>query len=213
MVKKSKKEETYAGKTEEEWRDWGENFGKRMDRLGKKIEKGGKKFSEEAEDFADKFERHMERKSKRWKHHEFWPFGFIGPLIRSVFGIIILMVLVLALNFVNLSLGNMFIVALSSFLLRNIQWFFAFSLFFNYSHYFSRLYHKTYQIVAPLVYSLNIVIALLIATWVIDLVNIFIKMNALTLASRIIYQNLIGIFVIFVLLGYGLLAMKIMFKD
>lgn len=200
-----KKPERYAGKTEEEWRDWGENFGKWMD-------KRGREFGEEVSDLGERFGKHMERRSKEWEgeRREWWftTFGFIGPLIGSIFGIILLIVGIYVLNFLNLVLASDFISAVSNFLYVNLYLFFAIFLFTSYNEYFSKRYHRDYWIVSPIATSIGIAIAIWIAIWVLNLINTVPNSHLITSVANFLSVNLLGIFIIFLVLGYVVVVVK-----
>jgi hypothetical protein len=206
MAKKPKKDvKKYAGRTEEEWRDWGEKFGKRM-------EKRGKKFGEEMEDFGERMSKHFERRGKKWaEESKYWWFGtlgFIGPLIGSIFGIICLALVVWVLKFINLPLNSSFITSLSNFILSKLHWFFAFFLFFGYNDYFSKRYSKTYWIISPITNSIGVVFVVWIAIWILNLINTFAGSAAISFVANFLYLNLAGIFFIFLVLGYAIMFIK-----
>lgn len=210
MAKKPKKYpkrevKKYAGKTEEEWRDWGEKFGKRM-------EQRGREFGEEMEDLGERFGKHFEHRAKEWKKEcrdwWFFSFGFIGPLIGSIFGIICLAFGIWILKFVNLPLNSNFISALSNFFITKMHWFFAFFLFFGYSDYFNKRYQKTFWLVSPVFNSVGIVIVIWVVTWLLNLINGFINSSAISFVSRFLYLNLTGIFFVFLVLGYAIVFIK-----
>jgi uncharacterized membrane protein len=186
--RKTSKVKKYAGKTEEEWREWGEEFGKQMEKLG------------------ESFGSHMERRGKKLerKYRSWWfeTFGFIGPLIKSVIGIFFLAIGIFILNFINIYLSNSFIFMLSDFLFTYLPLFFWASLFFGYCKYFSRIHAKIYWTISPLVDSLNIVFVI----WI--LMSIFIMIGAYTMTdiienfSHFLIDNLFGLFILFAIIGY-----------
>ncbi len=177
MVKKHKR---YAGKTEERRKDWGEVFGKRMERTGKGM-------------------------GKDWW---FRTFGLIGPLIGSIFGIVCLSIGIWLLNLVNAPLASTFISSLSHILLANLHWFFLIILFFGYNDYFSRIYFKKYWMVSPIVNSVRIIIVIWVLLWILSLVNSNIGSSLLVSVSNSIYANLLIIFLVFAVLGYVFLIIK-----
>jgi hypothetical protein len=206
MAKEPKRKvKRYAGKTEEEWRDWGEKFGKRM-------EKRGKDFGEEMGDLGERIGKRFERKSKKWEKEckDWWFFslGFIGPLIGSIFGIICLAFGLWILKFVNLPLNSSFISGLSSFILSKMHWFFAVFLFFGYSDYFSKRYQKTFWIVSPIFNSIGIVVVVWFVTWMLNLINGFASSTVISFVSNFLYLNLTGIFFVFLVLGYAIVFIK-----
>jgi hypothetical protein len=203
MARKPKRNvKKYAGKTEEEWRDWGEKFGKRM-------EKGSKEFAEEIEDLGDRFEKYLEQRDKKLKK-EWWfiSFGFIGPLLGSIFGIVLLALGILALNIINLPLRSIFIASVSNFLLANLYWFFGAFLFFGYSNYFSKRYPKSFWMIEPITTSISITVLAWFTILVLSLINVSVGSTFIASVSNFLYTNLLGIFVVFLVLGYIIVIIK-----
>lgn len=200
-----RKVERYAGRTEEEWRDWGEKFGKRMDKVGRE-------FGEEMEDLGERFGRHMERRSKRWerrwKNWWFRTFDVIGPIIKSVFGIVFVVFGILMLNLINLPFGSDFIAAVSSFLFTNLHWFFAAFLIFGYSDYFSEKYPRTYWIISPIANSIGVIIVVWISIWMLNLINTSVGSSVIAAISNFLHANLLAIFVLSLMLGYVVVIIK-----
>jgi hypothetical protein len=206
MAKKPKRNvKRYAGKTEEEWRDWGEKFGKRM-------EKRGKEFGEEMENLSERISEHFERRGKEWaeecKDWWFGTLGFIGPLIGSIFGVVCLAFGVWVLKFINLPLNSSFISSLSNFILTNLHWFFAIFLFFGYNDYFSKRYPKTYWIISPFTNSIGVIFVVWIAVWILNLINKFTDSAVISFVSNFLYLNLLRIFFVFLVLGYTIIFIK-----
>ena len=205
MAKKSRKPRKYEDWSDEEWRDWGEKFGKRMGRRGKD-------FGEEMGELGERFGRHMERRGREWRREwkDWWftTFGFVGPLIGSIFGLICLAVGIFILKFINLFLGSSFILAVSTFFFGYIHWFFAFFLFSGYTDYFSKRYRETFWTVSPLTTAIRICIAFWIAAWVLNLINTVPKISAFTSISNFLFANLLGIFVLLVFIGYVVMMIK-----
>lgn len=213
--KDSKEEgkEKFAGRTEEEWRDWGADFGKRMDRIGRD-------FGDEMEDWADRFTDHMERRGRRWeqrwerrwdKRQRKWRrrwydiFGIVGPLVGSIIGIVLLLIGVFILKVVNGYVGSSFISSLSGFLVAYLYVFFGASLFFGYYNYFSRMYPGIRWMITPLTVAAGMVFALWIAIYVL---NPFLEQ-----VSAFLAQNLWGIFFVVLVMGYVFALMgKIFFS-
>lgn len=202
MAKKPKKNvKKYAGKTEEEWRDWGEKFGKRM-------EKRGKEFAEEVEDLGERFEKRFGHKKRLEKEWWFISFGFVGPLIGSIFGLICLALGILALNVINIPLGSSFIASVSNFFLTNIYWFFGAFLFFGYSHYFSKRYPKSFWLIEPITTATGITILAWISIFILGLINVYAGSPFIASVANFLLRNLLGIFVVFLVFGYIVVIMK-----
>jgi hypothetical protein len=198
MPKKSKRtRKEFTDWTDEDWKEWGEEFGKRMEKWG------------------ENFGKRMEQKSKEreWRERWFWSWGLLGPLIASIFGIIGLVILVWIIKFINLPLGNNFLSALSNFILGNLYWFFAASLFFGYNNYFARRMRKTYWIVSPITTAICVVIALWIAILTLNFINTFAALKVIAYTASILYSLMFILFVLFIVFGYVLIAVKKVFID
>lgn len=188
MPRKKKRPEKYYGKTEEEWREWGEEFGDSMQKWG------------------EEFGRRMERRQRRWHHEgrEFWyrSFGFVGPLIGSIFGLIGIGLAIIILKILNVFVGSTFIVAVYDFLFNYLPLLFAIFLFSGYNEYFSKRYWKHYWIVSPITVAISVAIALWFAVWALNLLNTIPQTHFLATAANLISTYLPTIFVIFVVVGY-----------
>lgn len=205
MAKRSRrKPERHSDMSEEEWRDWREKFQKRM-------EKRGMDFAEEVKDLGERFGRRMNRRERKERWMGWWSttFGFMGSLIKSIFGMFFLVLGILALNFVNIPLGSTFISSVSSFFFRNLHWFFAAFLFFSYSDYLSRRFSKTYLLISPIVNSIGAVFVIWVAVWILNFINFYAGSSAISFVSNFLYSNLLGIFFLFLVLGYVLAIIKI----
>ena len=189
--KKPKREKKYAGKTEEEWRDWGERFGKKMEKIGKV-------FGEEMEDFTDRVATHAEHRhwERRFKEKCVAPFGVLGPFFSSIFGILLVLILYWFLSWVNLAVGNTFIYGLANFLNIYMPWIFLVFLFLNYTNYFSKKYWRDYWMIRPVTASIKILIFILFLVLIFKLANVFQSW------SNFLYTNILNFFVFFLIIGY-----------
>jgi uncharacterized membrane protein len=156
----------------------------------------------ETENWEECFGKHMERHGKEWKC--FWcdTLGFVGPLFRSIIGIVFLAFGIWLLNLINLYLSSVFIFLLSTFLLTNIHWLFLASLFFGYCNYFSRRYPRTYWLFSPIVIGLRVVFILWVLTSIFMIVSVYNNVNILEAFSRFFYENLWTAFILIVFIGY-----------
>jgi hypothetical protein len=209
MAKRIKrKPRRYTDWNEEEWKNWEEKFGDRM-------EKRGRDFGEELGDLGERFGKRMEHKGKEWegewKGWWFRTFGLIGPLIGSIFGIAFIAVGIWLLNVVNLPVKNSFISLLSTFLSANLHWFFVAFLFFGYSDYFSKRFPRIYWMVSPIVTGIGVVVFVWVSLLILDLINIPVHSSLIMLFSNFLYENLLGIFILFVVLGYMIVFIKKLF--
>ena len=171
-----------------------------------------KNFAEEIEAIAENFSKRMERKGKKWekKYRDWWfrNFGFIGPIIGSIFRLVFLGLGIWMLNLINLALRSSFILAISNFLFRNLHWFFGVFLFFGYSEYFSKRFPKTYCIFSPIVISIGIIFVIWVSIWILNAINTFAGSSVIASVSNFLYVNLSGMFVLFLVLGYAVKFIK-----
>jgi hypothetical protein len=169
------------------------------------IEKRAREFAEEIEEVGKRFEAEIDRKAKKHEKKcecKFEMFGPLGPLFGSAAGIIFVAIGIWVLNLVNSSLGSGFISILSDFMFSNLHWFFIISLFFNYNDYF-RKFSKLYWAVSPLMASIGIVIVAWVLSWVFGVVSNHTDASVFPSLASFLSENLWGIFVIVLILGYA----------
>jgi hypothetical protein len=178
------------------------------------IEQRAKDFAEEIEDIGKRFGSEIEKKSKRHERHrhewKFEVFGPIGPLFGSAAGIIFIAVGIWLLNLINIPLGSSFISTVSGFLFSNLHWFFIVSLFFGYNNYLKR-FSKGYWIIAPLMASIGIVIVAWVLGWAFGVVSNYTEASIFPQLSSVLSENLWGIFVLVLVLGYVIVFIQKIF--
>ena len=189
------KKKFYAGKSEREWRDMGEELGKHLDR-------GSRSFSEGMERWGEEFGKRMEERGRKMENWWIAKFGFIGPLLGSIINIIFISLTIVILNFINYLSFNTFIFLLSNFFSMNIYWFFLASLFFGYCNYLSIKYHKKYWLISPIVNSLHIIFVIWIIASIFNIIGIYTNSAGVTAFSNFVLVSLLALFSIFVVLGY-----------
>jgi len=189
------KSKLYAGKTEREWRDWGENFGKGIDR-------GSRNFSEGMERWGEVFGKRMEERGKKMENWWITTFGFIGPLFGSIINITFIAIAIIILNFLNYLALNTFIFMISNFLSLNIYLFFLASLFFGYCNYVSIRHPKNWWLIFPIVNSLNIIFVIWILASIFSIIGIYTEVAVITSFSTFVIVSLLALFSIFVIFGY-----------
>jgi hypothetical protein len=205
------RKKSYAGDKE-----FGERFGRRMERLGKKfggrMGKQGRDFGEEIGELGERFGEHMgQRAKKREREWEGWRFGTFGPLWPIIGGILTLIFLAFGiwiLDFINLSVKSYFVFQVSSFLRSNLYLFFAFSLFFGYARYLRRRNRRAYWILSPVVSSLGVVFFIWISIFMLGLINFYVGSTFIDLIVNFLRVNFLGIFIFFLVLGYAFELIK-----
>jgi len=213
----------YAGKTRAEWRDLGEEIGRRME----KTRTGGMTLGEEIDAAAtrigDRIRRRLEERRERarwremgrefgrewegrwergWNQWWFSTFGLVGPILGSVFGIAWLVICIWLINFVNIFLALKFIAAVTDFLWANLGLFFAASLFFGYGDYFVKRSPGGRWLVQPVLVAMGITFALWITMRIIEVINASSPNPALASAAAFLAANLQAIFVALLIIGY-----------
>jgi uncharacterized membrane protein YeaQ/YmgE (transglycosylase-associated protein family) len=167
-------------------------------------------FGEEMEDLGKRFERRYGGRRERRK--EWWfNFGFVGPLIGSIFSLLFLIIGIWILDLFNSILGSVFVSALTNFIFVNLNWFFAAFLFFGYNNYLSRRY-KSYWIISPITGSIGAVIVIWLATVILNLINTVPRSSLIATVSNLLSTNLAEIFVLFLVLGYVVTIIRKIFE-
>jgi len=196
--RKPKKKVRRYRKKEEDFGDW--------------VEKRSKEFAEEMEDIGKRFGIQIEREAKKWEKEEsewwFRNFGFIGPLIGSIFGLVFIVFGIWILNLINVPLRSGFISTISSFIFTNLHWFFAAFIFFGYSNYLSKRLPKTYWIISPFIKGVGAVFIIWISVWLLNIINIYADNSVIAHVSNFLYLNLWEIFILFLVLGYVIIFAK-----
>lgn len=194
----------YAGKSREEWRVWGEEFGKNVDN-----------FSEEMQGLRRRFDKRMEKRDRCCEggHRHWWfsTFGFIGPLIGGIVGIIFLLLGVWILNLINTPFGSGFVSAISSFFLYNISWFFIASVLFGYDYYFRKIYPRSYWIFSPIVGSVRAIFVIYVLISLLAIASEFTGVIFSNL-TNFFYTNIFGLFIFFLFIGYVIEIIKNSFR-
>jgi hypothetical protein len=186
MAKRKPRRKTYKEKDFDKW-----------------IEKRAKEFAEEIEEIGKRFEAEIDKKARKHERKEwkFEPFGPLGPLFGSAAGIIFVAIGIWLLNLVNASLGSGFISTVSDFLFSNLHWFFIISLFFNYNDYLKK-FSKAYWAISPIMAGIGIVIVAWVLSWAFSVVSNYTDASIFPNLSTFLGENLWGIFVVVLILGY-----------
>ncbi len=163
-----------------------ENFAEEVEILGKNIDKEG-------EEIDNWFRRTL---------------GILGPLISSVFSILVLSFIILALNFFSFQIRNIVLFDIYSFLMTNIGLFFLISLFFSYASYFSKSYPKFYLFFSPIVTAVGVLVGFWIFLNFINIVNYYLENLTISVITFFINRNLFSIFLILIFLGYLTIFIK-----
>lgn len=177
---------------------------KKEDVLDQRVEH----FGEEVGKLGEKFGKRMESREKEWDSWFHRTFGIVGPFISSIFGLVIFGLVIWLISFVNLGLGSVFLTNVESFLLGNFGLFFLIFLFFSYTSYFSKVNPRAYRPISPIVVAIGITIVFWIAMYAINIANLSLGIPALSTITFYIGANLNFIFLLFVILGFLVLAIK-----
>jgi phage shock protein C len=168
-----------------------EHFGREVETLGKRLERKGDEWD-------------------TWFHRTFGP---VGPIISSIFGIVILGLLVWILGIVNIPIGSSFLGRMESFLFNNMGLFFMIFLFFSFTSYLSRAYPRAYFPFSPITLAAGITIAFWLASEAISIANL--SMGIIFISSTVVFiqANLAGLFAFFLILAYITFAIRVALMD
>jgi len=181
-----------------------ENFADEMARVGKKagkkIEQTAKRFGKETQDIGKRLERATERASSRVENWHDRTFGILGPLISSLFCLIVLRFIVVGLRIgaeETPILGD-----ISDILLDYLLIIFIVLLVSSYSSYIQKKY-KAYRWISPVIAAILIVVVSLIIVNIISVVGTSIGEPELANAEKEFREKyMLMIFVIVLLIGY-----------
>ncbi len=165
-------------------------------------------FGEEVGKLGEKFGKRMEEKGEEWESWFHRTFGIVGPLISSIFGIIILALVIWVISFVNLPIGSGFLANVNSFLMANIGLFFLIFLFFSYTSYLSKASPQAYRPISPILTAAGITIGFWIAMQAINIANLSLGIPFFSTIAFYIGINLPWIFGFFIFIGYIFLLAK-----
>ncbi|MBI4896262.1 MAG: hypothetical protein HY832_01820 [Candidatus Aenigmarchaeota archaeon] len=135
-------------------------------------------------------------------------FGTTGPLLKSIIGIIVLVIAVTLLNGINVSIKSQFLTNIATFVSSNLLIFFFASLFFNYASSARDEWPHKKWLFYPFVDAVRIVFVF----WII--LNIAIPLeataNSTFLASALVFLNahLIEIAVVLIVCSYARTLMQ-----
>ena len=113
-------------------------------------------FAEELGHMGEEFGKKAEAKGKEIEKSWHNTFGFISPLIASIFGIIIFVIGIWVLRFLSVETSIGFLSALSDFILINLGLFFLLFILFGYADFFSNHYKKAFMPFSPIVKAAGI---------------------------------------------------------
>jgi phage shock protein PspC (stress-responsive transcriptional regulator) len=177
---------------------------KKKDKKEKHFEEGVEHFAEEVEQLGKRFER----RAKRHKEH-FECFSAFGPLLSSLFSILLLGIFIWINDFLNLGAISSFFMNLRNFFAMYIALFFALSLAFSYSDYASKKYHW-FIIFKPLVFAGKVVFAVWVLGNILSIINM--SLNVSILSTIAFYMlNSFWLFGLVAVLGYMVLFLRFIF--
>jgi hypothetical protein len=166
-----------------------------------KKKQGKKQIEKRMDDFSEEVSEIAQRLGKNTRAKKEDTVGIIGPIIKTVIGIIFLAILIWLLNALNVYLLSVFVSSLTAFLYANIGLLFIANLLFNYADNFSKDYNFR-CLFWPLIASIKAVFILWILTSILLFVGGYTNISVISSMSRFVYNNLFGIFSIALLIGY-----------
>ena len=177
------------------------------------IEKRFEDFGKEVEDIGDRFGRRMERRGREWERrgcesdNSFSKtFGVLGPLITSIIGIIIMVLLTWVISFINNNVHSWLLNDINAFLTNNIGVFFMLMLFFSYTSHFSRVNYKLYKLFSPVSVAVGIATCFWIGAQALQIVNTTLNIAFISSLVYYISQSIFLVFWLLLCVGYIVLA-------
>ena len=172
------------------------------------LEKRFDDFGKEVGALGNKLGRKMDCKDEEWDSWFHRSFGLVGPLISSIFGILIFTLAIWAIGLVNSLAGSTFLVAMQRFMSTNIAEFFLIFMFFSYASYLSRSSPKGYDSVSPFFSAVGVTIGFWVIGEVLAIANVSIGIALLANVVTFINANLFWIFMALLVIGYVFWGIK-----
>lgn len=163
------------------------------------------------EDFGKEMERLGERASRSHVKHDI--FGPVGPLLSGIFGIFLLVLVVWFVNLINSFFGLEIISSLTSFMIRNVGYFFLIFIFFGYASYFSGKFRSLFFILEPIVLGFSFAIAFWLASKAMFFANLTIGNPDISRMEMLFRTNLVPIFFAGFFIGILASTLKILKKS
>lgn len=179
------------------------------------VEKRFRDFGNEVEDVGNRFGKRVERHGREWERRcEFdnsfsKTFGVLGPLITSVIGIIIMVLLTWVISFINNSIQSWLLNDINAFLTGNIGVFFMLMLFFSYTSHFSKVNYRLYRLFSPVSVAVGIATCFWIGAHALQIMNTTLNIAFISSLVSYISQSIFLVFWLFLCVGYIVLAIII----
>lgn len=189
-----------------------DTFEKNIKNTAKKIEEKAEKLGKSMEKAGKRFETRIEYSFVAFQNWYDIKFRFIGPLIWSFIGLIILRFIILFFEYS----GDEYIVLgeLSDFLYSFILIFFGLILINTYNSYFNRIYKKQYRWISPAISTISLTISLWIISQIFIILDTNLDIPVLTIIANFIDTYIILIFLAVLFLNYGfVMVIKPFAKD
>jgi len=199
MAKKrsaARREEKHFGKTEKEWREWGEEFGDSMAAIFGGVRTSARRVAEK-----DRDARRAERREMRWEWHERWHHGgIVGPIIAAVFKIVFFAIGAWLLGLFGSWVGSGFIIALGQLFMLNMPLFFIAFLLSSYAR--AARCGGASKLVWPVIHAASLSAGVWILALLMDFVNSYVGVLLLSAASEFLRANIAGIFLLAAFISY-----------
>jgi phage shock protein C len=185
------------------------DFAQEIEHLGKKtgrhIEQGMKQFGEEVSTLG-------KQAGKTEKNVETWydrTFGIFGPLLASLLGFIIFLLIIKAMEF---SGGNVVVFHdMSAFLSAHLSLFFALILFFAYASYGTRKYHFQLRWISPILSAIGFILVVWIVIEIFKILK-FLDIPFFETVGLSIEYFLIPLFILILIIGYLVFVLTLLTK-
>jgi len=131
--------------------------------------------------------------------------GIVGPLVGSVFGLLMLILAIWILRFINFTADITFLASIASFIEANLGFLFVLGLFSAYRKY----YRKPLTFIMPILAGLEALAVVWIVVALVEIANNQIGNATISIIIFWIQFSFLELFGLFVLLGYFILLLKL----
>jgi len=175
--------------------------------IEKTIEEKAEDFGEEMEKIGEKIGKEMQQDFRK-KSFSQRLFGVLYPLLKSILGVLIIGVAILAVKALNSHLGSDFLLNLNLFLTNNLGIFFIILLIFAYIRYLEKNFRYFHKAFSPIFAAFAITVFFWIMASILGMVRFSVGRFSFTALSNIIMNNLWNIFIFFTIILYLIVMVK-----
>ena len=176
--------------TNEEWENWGQRFGRRMEHFGKRL---GERMGAHGKDFEAEVNSRFECCCR--------PFSWFGPLIGAIFTTVLIAIGASVAGYISFVTGSAFIAAIAAFFMLNLPLFFVVSLATGYIDHFAKAARLRW-LLWPVSMAINVMFAFWVILSIISLIPAMALNSVVAKVTSAFYSDVWAWFTAIAAIGY-----------